>query len=133
MTNITRVLAIAFLAFIAWVIYMANAGQSSVFFDFVAAIPYGDKVGHAGLFGTLTFLAVLASRFAGWKAYNTKLYFGAIAVTLFVIGEEISQVFIPSRTFDFTDLSADAVGILLAALVLRKIEQSAIAQTGLQR
>ena len=133
MTNLTRLAALAFLLFIVWVIYMANAGHNSVFFDFVAAIPYGDKLGHVGLFGTLTFLTVLASKFTGWTLNNTRLYFGAIAVTLFVIGEEISQAFIPSRTIDFADLSADAVGILLAVLVLRKLEKTAGMQTYLQR
>ncbi|HAU93221.1 VanZ family protein [Alteromonas oceani] len=133
MTNLTRLAALAFLLFIVWVIYMANAGHNSVFFDFVAAIPYGDKLGHVGLFGTLTFLTVLASQFAGWTLNNTRLYFAAIAVTLFVIGEEISQAFIPSRTFDVADLSADAVGILLAILVLRKLEKTAGMQTYLQR
>lgn len=133
MINFTRLAALAFLLFIVWVICMANAGHSSVFFDFVAAIPYGDKLGHVGLFGTLTLLAVLASKYAGWKLNNTKLYFGAMAVTLFVIGEEISQAFIPSRTFDFADLSADAVGILLAVLVLRKLEKTAGMQICLQR
>ena len=133
MTNLTRLAALAFLLFIVWVIYMANAGHNSVFFDFVAAIPYGDKLGHVGLFGTLTFLTVLASLFAGWTLNNTRLYFAAIAVTLFVIGEEISQAFIPSRTFDVADLSADAVGILLAILVLRKLEKTAGMQTYLQR
>ena len=133
MTNLTRLAALAFLLFIVWVIYMANAGHNSVFFDFVAAIPYGDKLGHVGLFGTLTFLTVLASQFAGWTLNNTRLYFAAIAITLFVIGEEISQAFIPSRTFDVADLSADAVGILLAILVLRKLEKTAGMQTYLQR
>ena len=133
MTNLTRLAALASLLFIVWVIYMANSGHSSVFFDFVAAIPYGDKLGHVGLFGTLTFLTVLASQFAGWTLNNTRLYFAAIAVTLFVIGEEISQAFIPSRTFDVADLSADAVGILLAILVLRKLEKTAGMQTYLQR
>ena len=133
MTNLTRLAALAFLLFIVWVIYMANAGHNSVFFAFVAAIPYGDKLGHVGLFGTLTFLTVLASQFAGWTLNNTRLYFAAIAVTLFVIGEEISQAFIPSRTFDVADLSADAVGILLAILVLRKLEKTAGMQTYLQR
>ena len=133
MTNLTRLAALAFTLFIVWVIYMANAGHNSVFFDFVAAIPYGDKLGHVGLFGTLTFLTVLASQFAGWTLNNTRLYFAAIAVTLFVIGEEISQAFIPSRTFDVADLSADAVGILLAILVLRKLEKTAGMQTYLQR
>ena len=35
-------------------------------------------------------------------------------VGLFVVVEELSQAFIPSRTFDFVDLAADSVGIVIA-------------------
>lgn len=116
--------AIAFFTFILWVIYMANTGESSVFFDVVLAIPFGDKLGHAGLFGTLTFLVVIASKFRGLMVRHTKWYFGVMAVCTFVIAEEISQSFIPSRTFDLTDLIADALGIMVAVLLLRRAEKA---------
>lgn len=122
MRNAQILAAIAFFTFILWVIYMANTGESSVFFDFVHAIPFGDKLGHAGLFGTLTFLVVIASKFRGLMVGRTKWYFGVMAVGTFVIAEEISQSFIPSRTFDLTDLTADALGIVVAVLLLRKAE-----------
>ena len=51
------------------------------------------------------------------------VYYGVAIVSLFVIAEELSQAFIPSRTFDYADLSADAAGILLAvglAYLLKK-------------
>lgn len=124
MKPLIRVLAVAFFAFILWVIYLANSQQSSLFFEFVAAIPFGDKLGHAGLFGALTFLAVLGSSYSGLQLNRIKLYYGALAVATFVVSEEISQAFIPSRTFDATDLAADAVGILLAVLALKKLNQT---------
>ncbi|WP_226410779.1 hypothetical protein [Shewanella glacialimarina] len=40
-----------FLGFIIWVIYLANTGGSSIFFDIVKHIPYGDKVGHCFYLG----------------------------------------------------------------------------------
>lgn len=106
---------IGFFAFILGVIYLANTGGSSIFFDFVRSIPYGDKLGHAGLFGTLTFLAVVASKFSVYQCGKLKIYYGAALVALFVIGEELSQAFIPSRTFDYGDLAADSVGIVTAS------------------
>ncbi len=107
-------IAVGFFFFIVWVIYLANTGGSSIFFKFIASIPYGDKLGHMGLFGFLCFVAVLGSRFRTFSFGKLKLYYGAILVSLFVIGEEVSQAFIPSRTFDFADLAADFAGILLA-------------------
>jgi polysaccharide biosynthesis protein VpsQ len=108
---------LSFLLFILWIIYQANTGGSSLFFDFVRTIPHGDKFGHAGLFGTLTLLAVLGTRFRIFRVGKLRIYIGAAAVTIFVIGEEASQYFIPSRTFDLGDLAADFVGIALATLV----------------
>ncbi len=69
-----------------------------------------------GLFGFLCFVAILGSRFRAFSLGKCKLYYGAVVVSLFVIGEEASQAFIPSRTFDFADLGADFAGILLAVL-----------------
>jgi len=43
------------------------------------------------------------------------IYYGSVFVAIFVIAEEITQAFIPSRTFDFIDLASDAVGIGIAS------------------
>lgn len=107
-------IAFCFFCFILWVIYLANTDSPSVFFDFIYAIPYGDKLGHIGLFGFLTFTTIIGSKFRTVSCAGRNYYFGALIVIGFVIIEEISQAFIPSRTFDMGDLTADAVGISLA-------------------
>lgn len=114
MYKIASILAAAFFGFILWVIFLANTGDSSVFFDFVRAIPYGDKLGHMGLFGTLTLLTIVALNFRSFSLSKLKIYYGSLVVSIFVLTEELSQLFIPSRTFDLIDLSADFVGIILA-------------------
>lgn len=114
MHRISATIAIGFFIFILWIIYLANTGGKSIFFDFVRSFPYGDKVGHAGLFGFLTLVAVIGSKFRCFKISKFKIYHGATWVILFVVGEEISQTFIPSRTFDLMDLAADMVGIAVA-------------------
>ncbi|GAA0788746.1 MULTISPECIES: VanZ family protein [Pseudomonadati] len=103
----------AFLGFIVWIIYLANTGGASVFFDLIKHIPYGDKVGHCLLFGTLTFLANLTLKFKTIKWGSISLYLGSSLVAVFVLVEEMSQGFIPSRTLDGADLLADGVGIAL--------------------
>ena len=114
MHRISATIAIGFFMFILWIIYLANTGEKSIFFDFVRSFPYGDKVGHAGLFGFLTLVAVIGSKFRCFKFGKFKIYQGATWVVLFVVGEEISQAFIPLRTFDLVDLAADVVGIAVA-------------------
>lgn len=114
MSKLMIALATAFFIFILRIIYLANTGGDSLFFDFIGSIPYGDKLGHFCLFGTLTFLSILASRFRCFRIRKHKIYYAAAIVSAFVLSEEISQAFIPSRTFDFVDLGADALGILAA-------------------
>lgn len=113
MNKFVTFLAAGFLCFILWVIYLANTGQPNVLFQLVKMIPYGDKVGHLLLFGTLTLLANLALRFRVLSVNRLPLYWGTALVTVFVAIEELSQHFIPSRTLDMLDFIADVTGILL--------------------
>lgn len=106
--------AAIFFVFILWVVYLANTGSSSIFFEFVRSFPNGDKLGHLGLFGFLTLTAVVGLKFRSFSWGRLNIYYGAALVILFVVIEEGSQYFIPFRTFEFADLAADAVGILLA-------------------
>ena len=109
--------ATAFFLFLLWIIYLANTGASSVFFGFIRSIPYGDKWGHFGLFGALTFLTIVASKFRYFCIGKLRIYFSTVVVALFVFAEELSQAFIPSRTFDLVDLTADFFGIIVATVI----------------
>ena len=121
--------AVAFFCFILWVIYLANTGQNSVFFQFVARIPYGDKLGHFCLFGLLTLATNLAFRFKSFKLFSIELFLGTILVFSFVVIEEFSQYFIPNRSFDLMDLSADFVGIVFFTFVTRYLNKMTLRST----
>jgi hypothetical protein len=49
------------------------------------------------------------------------VFLGTAVVAVLVVSEEISQIWIPSRSFDPLDLSADAIGILVGDLTARRI------------
>ncbi len=124
MHKITISVAVTFFILILWIIYLANSGGSNILFDTVKSIPNGDKIGHICIFGILTFMTIAALKFHVIKLWKLKIYNGALLVTTFVIGEEFSQAFIPSRTFDLIDLAADLVGITIAislAILVNKI------------
>ncbi|RTR38326.1 trypsin [Shewanella canadensis] len=112
MNKLTIGLVLAFSSFILWMTYLANTGGSSVFFNLIRVLPYGDKLGHFCLFGILTLLINLASHCKSFPVGRFRIYYGTAVVTIFVLTEEISQKFIPNRTFDLMDLTADALGIL---------------------
>ncbi len=46
---------------------------------------------------------------------------GTVIVAIVVVGEEFSQIWIPDRSFDLLDLTADFVGITAGNLVARRI------------
>ncbi len=119
MYKIISILSVTFLGFIAWIIYLANTAQNSIFFEFVGSIPYGDKLGHFCLFGFLTLGANFAFKLKSYKLLSLNVYLGSIAVFIFVLLEELSQYFIPSRTLDATDLLADIVGIITFSLITK--------------
>ena len=119
--KIMVVFLVTFLGFIAWVIYLANTAQPSLFFDLVASIPYGDKIGHFCLFGLLSLAANFAFKLKKIALGSFNVYLGSAVVCLFVVMEELSQYFIPNRTLDIIDLVADFFGIIVFSFITHRI------------
>ncbi len=111
MYKLARTSTVLFFIFILWVISMANTGEDSVFFELVASMPYGDKLGHFCLFGLLTLGSNVAFKFNTISLGKFNIYKGTFFVIIFVVLEELSQGFISSRSMDVVDLLADSVGI----------------------
>ncbi|WP_219822477.1 trypsin [Shewanella insulae] len=127
-----------FAGFLVWLIVSADAGRSNPLFELARALPYGDKLGHMILFGTLTLFAVVGSNFrrvsfgrlslgrfslGQQSCWGMRPYLGALVVAIVVIIEECSQHYFPSRTFDGYDLLADGVGIMLFSLLSHYLEK----------
>ncbi len=110
-----RILTLFFFIFILWIIYIANTGNNSIFFDFVHSLPFGDKIGHFMLFGSLNFIGILSLKFKTLSFKAIKIYRATLFVVLFVLIEEVSQNYIANRTFDFLDLTADFIGIIFSS------------------
>lgn len=103
--------AIGLWMFILWIIFLANTGKHGAIFRIVATIPYGDKIAHIALFGTLALTSVTGLTYQTFTFGKYQIYKGILFTSLFVLCEEFSQSFIASRSFDFIDLAANAVGI----------------------
>ncbi len=117
MYKFTVLLTAMFAVFIGWVIYLADTGQKSIFFDLVRIIPYGDKIGHFFLFGLLALGTNLALKRRGISAGSIFVPFGAIIIFGVVIVEEFTQKLMPGRTFDVNDMLASLAGVVLFSLV----------------
>ena len=109
--NLIRAAALGFIAFLIAVVLIANRGEGGQWWPFLEHIPYGDKLGHIGLFGTLSFLCDLA--FPGRRFGRRRLFITTTTIVLptIISLEELSQLFIPFRNFDILDWLADLIGL----------------------
>lgn len=101
-----------FIAFVFWIIFMANTGQDMWLFEITRKVPFGDKLGHFFVFGSLTLMANLATRGKLISVKSGSIYWGSLAVIIFVTLEELSQYFFATRTLDLFDYLANLIGIL---------------------
>jgi polysaccharide biosynthesis protein VpsQ len=105
-----------FFIFVAGIIIGNNLGRFRSIIGWVGNLPFGDKWGHLILIGTLTFLLNYALNGQMLKIGRLKILMGCSIVAVGMTIEEFSQMWIPSRTFDLVDLSANYLGITIAGL-----------------
>jgi hypothetical protein len=103
--------AVGFIIFFIWIVGIANSGNGSLWWSFLDRIPFGDKLGHLGLIGTMSFLCNLAfpSRRCGFPLRFITLTTFILLILLSM--EELSQGFIKTRHLDFYDWLADLAGL----------------------
>ena len=102
------------------VIVCADRGVLRGFFGWINGLPFGDKAGHIFLIGIMAHLlnGALAGRTAGLCSFRWQQ--GGLVIAVVMTIEEITQIWIPSRTFDWGDLMANYVGILVAECISRR-------------
>jgi len=108
-----RLLAILFFGFLCLIVYLANQGRLYDYVPNVNDYPGADKICHFILMGTMAMLANLALGGRKIQLFSKSVYLGSLIVLVLVGAEELSQLFITSRSFDLLDLSFDILGILI--------------------
>lgn len=112
--------------FLFWIPALAWAG----FIFYLSTRPFGpkpswwfnnaDKVIHGTMFGILSLLMFLAFRKGNGVGYLKAAILAFVITVLYGSTDELHQFFTPSRTPDFGDLLADAVGASTVFLGLLK-------------
>ena len=115
--NLRVALPLGFFFFITFIIFLADTADHNFAFRLIGHIPYGDKVMHAVLYGTMALFLNFGLNYKHFKFLGVYLQVGAIAVLVFATIEEISQYWIASRTFDLGDLLADFIGVILFSFI----------------
>ena len=121
--NRIRLVGLLFVLILGSVVYAADTGMCKRYFDFIRAFPLGDKVCHFTLMGIFSALGNLAVRCRTLGNGPLAPGVGTVVVTVFVVAEEISQIWIPLRTFELFDLTADFLGIACGAAIARTFSQ----------
>ena len=104
--------AILYIVFIIALIVLADRGMLPGWMTGCAEFPYGDNVGHFILFGGLSMVCTVATRFKQMRFFKP-LFLGCAVTLVFVTAEEFSQLLLPTRTFSLSDLFADFAGIAI--------------------
>ena len=102
-----------FLPLLVSIVFLANQGRLSGISPVIERVPFGDALGHFVLMGAFAFLATGAFGERFFWLVRGRIPMGAALVCVVVLCEEVSQLFIDSRTFSMLDLAADFLGILL--------------------
>jgi VanZ family protein len=112
MKNIKRITAL-YILLILLIIAAANQGDLHFLRIIVNSIPYGDKWGHFFLMGLLAFFVNMLIKCKTFRLFNISILKGSVIVFSLITLEELSQLFIKSRSFDLGDLTFDYLGILV--------------------
>ena len=106
----TKLIAIAYFVFLGVVVYFADSRAHLHWFTYLRSIPGGDKYGHFLLMGSLAFLVNLSLSCRVVSIAGRRFLLGSLLVLILITIEELSQRFIPYRTFDLVDLGCGLPG-----------------------
>lgn len=121
MTVRIKILTIVYVCVLAVIVFLADKRTTQYLFKPLRNLPYGDKIGHFLLMGFFSFLVNLALSARTVSAWKFNYLLGSLIVLAVVTIEEVSQIFVRGRTFDWGDLAADFFGILLFGELARLI------------
>lgn len=114
--------ALGFIGFFITIIVIANRGEGKLWWGFIDSLPYGDKIGHVCLVGTLSFLCNLAISKRSGRRIVGLITPVTLVILILLSAEEISQAFIPSRTCDLFDWLSDLAGLAIGQWVALKLK-----------
>ncbi|MEM6261178.1 MAG: VanZ family protein [Bacteroidota bacterium] len=106
-------LAVLIICVVTSLTLMASLYPEFVIFQYLPYIPGRDKTMHFVFMGLLGFLVTMSVGNKVIQIGKWKLWKAATILSILVTIDEFSQIFIPIRSFTFSDLAANYAGIWL--------------------
>ena len=117
MSSHRKWLAAAYTVGVVLIVALADTGRLGPVHALVRSVPLGDKALHLIAMGGLALVAELATGAPTLRAAGVPLRVASAVVLVVVVLEELSQRWLPSRSFDYGDLAADLIGIALGGAI----------------
>ena len=111
--KIFRILAITYVLGVGIIIFLNDFKETQHLFFIFATVQYLDKVGHLVIMGFLSFVVNLALNARQIRISKIQYLLGSIIVFTVVTIEEVSQLFVSGRNFEFSDMFFNTVGVIL--------------------
>jgi len=109
-----KLLALIPVAFFGLVI-ICGMGLGDELFSVASLLPGNDKTAHVILSFVITVALNYSLSLRRVLVFSQSALAGCVVIFLFLTCEELSQIFIESRTFSLLDLAANYTGIYLAS------------------
>ena len=77
-----------------------------------------DKFGHAAVYGIFTFFLLKAGRFYFESVQKNKFFAAGIAILYGISMEIVQKTFFPYRYFEYSDIVANIIGVLLTLWII---------------
>lgn len=111
--GLTALLVLLFLCLMT----IANTGNGTYLLTILNSIPFGDKLLHILMMGSLTAGLNLSWNFKTSKIFNREIWTGTLIMFILISFEEVSQGFIPYRHFEIADLVCNYLGIFVLGTI----------------
>ena len=125
MSRVIKIITAIYIFIIVGIVFVANYKSTQYLLKFGGGIPFFDKISHFILMGLFSFLVNLVLKAKTFSVFYLKFLLGTAIVLFVVTIEEFSQIFVKGRAFDWGDLVADYLGIILfgclAGSIYRKV------------
>jgi hypothetical protein len=115
--NYLKFASVTYVVLIPLIIINANLGYSNDLFGFVKDVPGRHHTAHIIIFGALAVIANMMNGFKTVKIRGVRVLSASVAVFLLVTMEELSQIWIGTRVFDWMDILSSLVGIVVMSLL----------------